>query len=93
VWFEIDFGQDVRLAELRLKVEQKPAVAFTVHTITGGTAGSTGKVLAWLPGVTCHNETLVVPINEVVRVFRVTTTVTPSWVAWGSVLAAFTPIA
>jgi hypothetical protein len=93
VWFEIDFGQDVRLAELRLKVEQKPAAAYTFHTITGGVAGSTDEVLARLAGVTYHNEMLVVPINQVVRVFRVTTTVAPSWVAWGSVLAAFTPIA
>lgn len=91
VWFEVDFKQDVFLAELQLQVDQAPTVAETVHTITGGLAQSSNHTLARLAATTYHNQTIVVPINETVRVFRVTTTVTPSWVAWFSVLAVFTP--
>lgn len=83
-WIQLDLGQPRSIAGLRLLVAQSPA-GPTVHQVWVGASESElrlahefaestadGQELAWAPAAS----------EEDVRVMRVLTTESPSWVAW-----------
>lgn len=78
-WIEIDFKEELHFAEVRARVDQFPLIAKTEHDISLDGVGA----FIW-SGVTSHldwlSATLDVPRSA--RVVRITTTQSPSWVAW-----------
>ncbi|HEX5014228.1 MAG TPA: discoidin domain-containing protein [Candidatus Limnocylindrales bacterium] len=83
-WIEIDLGEPATIDEVRLIVNQSPA-GRTVHVVSGGPSRAQltelhtfeettdfGDALTWSPGQALTG----------IRVLRVDTTVSPSWVAW-----------
>jgi hypothetical protein len=82
-WIEIDLGAEVHLSGARLCVTQSPA-GPTTHQITGRTSRGEIVPLAILSGHTEKHQSLhpTFSAETPVRYVRVTTTVSPSWVAW-----------
>ncbi len=80
-WIEIDLGAVVQIGGFALRVDQFPA-GRTVHTIAVD-----GVEVAVLDGDTEGGEVLHVGLGEPIegRVVRVTTSVSPSWVAWSEI--------
>lgn len=83
-WIELDLGEPELVATLRLLVDQSPD-GFTVHEITAGAHDVPGMSITTLEGETQISEWIDVPINKVVQFIRITTTESPSWVAWGEI--------
>lgn len=77
-WIEIDLGEPKKIASLRLLASQDPA-GRTVHVIS-----IDGLEVVTLDGETAGRDLLVVALASPVtgQVVRVTTTISPSWVAW-----------
>ncbi|MDK1097794.1 MAG: RHS repeat protein, partial [Actinomycetota bacterium] len=75
---EIDLGEPKKIAGLRLLASQDPA-GRTVHVIS-----IDGLEVVTLDGETAGRDLLVVALASPVtgQVVRVTTTISPSWVAW-----------
>lgn len=85
-WIQIDLGADYDLAEIRLTTAQTPA-GNTIHVVYGQGAGTGGKLkqLHIFSGVTDDSDVLVLAPAEPlpgVRILRIETTTTPSWVGW-----------
>jgi hypothetical protein len=83
MWIEIDLGVPADVAEIRLRVAQTPNGA-TAHRVLALT-GSGWVTVADLVGQTSENQLLRVrPATrlEGVRLVRIETSQSPSWVAW-----------
>ena len=83
-WIEIDLGQPVAVALVRLVVDQYPAGA-TVHQIWGRGPDEALRLLHEFRGLTVSGSTLeFVPETPVagLQFIRILTTKSPSWVAW-----------
>lgn len=87
-WIQVDLGRTVAVAKIRLLVEQFPA-GHTVHTISVGQAPDNLRVVRTFNGVTTVGQWLEhVGDGDAgdrmgdVRYVRITTTSSPSWVAW-----------
>jgi hypothetical protein len=84
-WVEIDFGEDVPVAAIRLLPSQLPSPARTVHRVYGRGDGALSEtLLVELNGSTADNVWIEAPLDAVARVryVRVETVASPSWVAW-----------
>ena len=85
-WIQIDLGESYTIAEIRLTVAQSPA-GDTTHVVYGS-GTSTGRyrvILHVFRGPTDDSDVLVFRPDEPipgVRVLRIETTLSPSWVAW-----------
>jgi hypothetical protein len=83
-WIELDLGEPRLVATLRLLVDQTPD-GFTVHEITAGAHELPGMSITTLEGETRISQWIDVPIDKEVQFIRITTTESPSWVAWGEI--------
>ncbi len=86
-WIEIDLGQDTIIGCMRMKTAQVPN-GGTAHAITGRTEAGDTVSLWGYSGYTVNHQWLEnFDINNpiAVRYVRVTTTTTPSWVAWSEI--------
>jgi hypothetical protein len=83
-WIEVDFGRPVDVASLELVVSQFPA-GLTVHRLIGRAEDGTETQLHEFRGPTTDGQILSVapfqPYRDV-RVLRIETVESPSWVAW-----------
>jgi hypothetical protein len=83
-WIELDLGPPATVFEVRLRVAQTPAGA-TAHRISAFVEGLGWVTLADLSGQTAENQVLTArPTAAIanVRLVRVETTQSPSWIAW-----------
>ena len=80
-WIELDLGRLVAVASIRLKVDQAPP-GRTVHAITAGGHTEPGMSVFALDGETEWGDWLEARIDKTVQFIRITTTESPSWVAW-----------
>ena len=80
-WIEVDLGRPVAVASIRLKVDQAPP-GMTVHAITAGGHIEPGMSVFALDGETEWSDWLEARIDKTVQFIRITTTESPSWVAW-----------
>lgn len=80
-WIEINLGQPFEIGSLRLRVAQFPA-GRTVHVITVD-----GIEIARIDSTTAEGQVLDVPLSVPItgQVVRISTTVSPSWVAWSEI--------
>jgi hypothetical protein len=86
-WIEIDLGAEYNIQEFRLTVSQYPEGA-TVHRILGGSANGQFNLLTTFEGNTSDGQTLVFTPSQpvsAIRLIRVETVSSPSWVAWREV--------
>jgi hypothetical protein len=84
-WLEFDLGPGVALSRVKLLTAQQPA-GRTTHVVKGATTKGVWFTLGTLSGDTGDNQLLTLAIPSTpVRWVRVTTTVSPSWVAWREV--------
>jgi hypothetical protein len=83
-WIEIDLVSPATIETLRLVIDQSPA-GRTVHVVRGGASRNALKQLHMFDGRTAGGEGLswspATPLTGV-RVIRIETTRSPSWVAW-----------
>jgi hypothetical protein len=83
-WIEIDLGAPATIETLRLVVSQSPA-GRTVHAVSGGPSRTALTKLHTFDGTTDYGDVLTwtppKPLTSV-RVIRIETTISPSWVAW-----------
>lgn len=83
-WIEIDLGSLETVGAIRLTVSQSPA-GRTVHQIWGGDTRGSLSLLHTFDGQTADFDVLEyrpdAPLQSI-RIVRVATTVSPSWVAW-----------
>lgn len=86
-WIEVALAEPSTVGAVRLRVDQDPA-GRTVHEVAvSGGGGGALQVVAVLDGVTAGGEVLTAsfaPVEGVTAV-RVTTRLSPSWVAWAEV--------
>ncbi len=85
-WIQIDLGEAVDIAEIRLTVSQSPA-GNTIHVLYGSEGISPERFVQVhiFSGATGDSDVLVFHPEEPlrgVRVLRIETTTSPSWVAW-----------
>jgi len=82
-WIEVDLGSDTIVGSMRLLAAMNPN-GGTSHTISGRTDAGDEVTLWSVSGYTVNGQWLESSdINPTaVRYVRVTTTTTPSWVAW-----------
>lgn len=82
-YIEFDLGADTALHSMQLVVSQSPS-GSTSHTVTGRTAAGSNVNFSTLSGSTSDGQMLSLSLTgtTAVRYVRVTTTVSPSWVAW-----------
>lgn len=83
-WIEIDLGAEYDIHEFRLTISQYPEGA-TTHRILGRSANGQFTVLTTFEGITADGQVLVfTPAQPVagIRLIRVETINSPSWVAW-----------
>eukprot|EP01116_Phalansterium_solitarium_P008694 TRINITY_DN2264_c0_g1_i1.p1 TRINITY_DN2264_c0_g1~~TRINITY_DN2264_c0_g1_i1.p1 ORF type:complete len:576 (+),score=141.10 TRINITY_DN2264_c0_g1_i1:111-1730(+) len=81
-WIEVDFGIPRLTTGISLVVDQIPD-GLTRHVITGGTIPNPSEVLVVLDEFTKHWQTLSAEWPAAhVQYLRVTTTSSPTWVAW-----------
>ena len=83
-WIEFDLGEPKLVETIRLQVDQTPD-GFTVHEVTTGAHEVPGMLITTLEGETKISQWIEVPIGKVVQFIRITTTESPSWVAWGEI--------
>ena len=83
-WIEIDLESEIPLTCASLLVDQKPSSGNTRHVITGRNCAAEEFTLAIIEEYTSHLELLHVEFQDpvAVRWVRITTTQSPSWVAW-----------
>ena len=83
-WIEIDLGAATAIETLRLVVNQSPA-GRTVHAVSGGPSRDKLERLHVFDGKTKFGDELTwtppAPLAGI-RVLRIETTRSPSWVAW-----------
>ena len=80
-WIELDLGAPMNVTSIRLKVDQAP-LGRTVHVITAGAHTVPGMTVFTLDGETDWGDWLEARIDKTVQFMRITTTESPSWVAW-----------
>lgn len=83
-WIEIDLEADIEITKVNLKVAQFPA-GPTVHVLEGKSSGGSWVTLKTFDGTTTEGDVLVwtPPTGGTIfRYVKVTTTASPSWVAW-----------
>jgi predicted amidohydrolase YtcJ len=83
-WIQLDLGRPVAVAMIRLIVAQYPA-GPTVHTVWAGSSGDDLVRVHVLEGITTDGDVLELAAPDElgpIRVVRVVTTTSPSWVAW-----------
>lgn len=83
-WIEIDLPQPGTIAVIRLTVAQYPA-GETVHQIWAGGSAEALSLVHEFHGLTADNQVLEFrPATDLtgIRVVRILTTQSPSWVAW-----------
>lgn len=82
-WIEIDLGSDKSVDMAHLKAAQFPPGSVT-HVITGRTSDGNGVSLGTFSGYGEQGKWLTVYSVDTtpVRYVRITTTASPSWVAW-----------
>jgi hypothetical protein len=86
-WLEVDLGEPVAIAAIRLGVDQFPD-GDTVHAVLGRAPGGSFGELHVFSGRTATGDVLqFVPPSpwEGIRYLRVETRASPSWVAWQEV--------
>ena len=83
-WIEIDLGAAATIETVRLVVNQSPA-GRTVHAVSGGPSRDKLERLHVFDGNTTYGDELTwtppAPLAGI-RVLRIETTRSPSWVAW-----------
>ena len=83
-WIEIDLGGPSLVEAIRLTVAQYPE-GETKHMIEAAGPGESLRLLTSLEGLTTEDQVLEfrpeAPLEGIARI-RITTTVSPSWVAW-----------
>jgi predicted amidohydrolase YtcJ len=83
-WIEIDLGGPSLVEAIRLTVAQYPE-GETIHRIEAAGPGESLRLLTSLEGFTKENQVLEfrpeAPLTGIARI-RITTTVSPSWIAW-----------
>jgi F5/8 type C domain-containing protein len=83
-WIEIDLGKPATIEKLHLLVDQSPA-GRSVHVVSGGASANSLKRLHVFDGSTNRGDVLEwsppSPLKGI-RVIRIETTLSPSWVAW-----------
>ncbi len=83
-WIEIDLGGPSLVEAIRLTVAQYPE-GKTIHRIEAAGPGESLRLLTSLEGFTKENQVLEfrpeAPLTGIARI-RITTTVSPSWIAW-----------
>lgn len=88
-WIEVDFGGPATIETLRLVVDQSPA-GRTVHVVSGGPSRDRLERLHVFDGSTTYGDELTwtptAPLTGI-RVLRIETTTSPSWVAWQEIEA------
>jgi hypothetical protein len=84
-WIEIELGRPGEVASIELVVAQSPD-GQTRHRVLVGTKRTDLREVAVLRGPTSDGQTLTVDLDgdagRGVRLVRVETTASPSWVAW-----------
>lgn len=83
-WIEIDLGAPATITGVRLLVAQSPA-GETIHEIVGISPAGIERPIAEFRGVTRDGDLLTQSLTTPaldIQVVRVTTLVSPSWVAW-----------
>jgi hypothetical protein len=80
-WVEASFGGSTRIKHITLRAAQNPA-GSTVHKVAGLNLNGTWTTLATLSGPTQDGQVLSWNGSADVRAVRITTTQSPSWVAW-----------
>ena len=80
-WIEVDLGDEVELACVRLLVEQFPS-GPTVHRVDAGTEPGPGTEIGTIGSDTEALQWLSLAGSGTVRHLRITTLQSPSWVAW-----------
>ncbi len=86
-WIEFDLGSPQTISGMSLSVEQSPN-ENTVHDIYAGPNPNPTTLVKVLMGYTSEGQVLTPifsPALTNVRYIRVTTTASPSWVAWGNI--------
>jgi RHS repeat-associated protein len=84
-WIELDLGTTYTISKIRLLVNQLPNGA-TTHQIYGGPTTGSLSLLGTLSGTTQNGQWLQFDTATTnVRYVRVTTTSSPSWVAWSEI--------
>jgi predicted amidohydrolase YtcJ len=93
-WIQIDLGSARAVSVIRLTVAQFPDGA-TTHRVAGGADATTLEPLGEIAQSTQNGQTIeiVLPSPTALRLLRIETTASPSWVSWSEieVLAATTP--
>jgi F5/8 type C domain len=91
-WIELDLKHTVSLAKVRLMVAQDPT-GPTTHQLYFGPSPAPTALIATLSGSTTDMQWLDVdvPGQPSGRYLRVTTTASPSWVAWREIVAVLQP--
>jgi uncharacterized protein YceK len=86
-WIQLDFGETTSVSKVRLDASQTPD-GPTTHQIYGGPSPSQMELLGTLEGATKDNQWLELntPAKNV-RYLKITTTKSPSWVAWREIEA------
>jgi len=93
-WIEIDLGAHFSVACLRLLADMLPD-GQVAHFVEGRTATGTSIPLGSFVGPAAYGQWLSIPSTDAtpVQYVRVTTTASPSWVAWIEVeVLAATPV-
>jgi len=83
-WVELDLGSPVDVASITLVVDQSPP-GLTVHEITAGAHDVPGMSIAVIEDETDRGDRLRIPIDKTVQFIRITTTTSPSWIAWAEI--------
>jgi hypothetical protein len=75
-----------------LHVDQAPA-GYTEHTVSGGLQQDQQSPISVLKGHTDGGEVLKIAVSDKhIRYLTISTTVSPSWVAWTAVKVFGTPL-
>ena len=83
-WIQVDLGEPTAVALIRLIVAQWPA-GETTHQVWGRGPGEELRLLHEFRGFTQEGDLLeFIPVDPIpnIQIIRVTTTQSPSWVAW-----------
>jgi hypothetical protein len=81
-WFEVDLKKEKNISRIELFVAQEPN-GYTRHIVTGGPSPNPINVLCVFEGQTYSSQRLAQSFRTaLIRYIRVTTTQSPSYVAW-----------
>lgn len=83
-WIELDLGSPVDVASITLVVDQTPP-GLTVHEVTAGAHDVPGMSIATIEDETDRGDRLRVPVDKTVQFIRITTTMSPSRIAWAEI--------